>query len=89
MKDMTLKDLYNPNKITAIYLRDRTNAIVELNEDEGFQEYPRLIEIWQQLSDGRLFLLKRWRKSSILGAKYKKEQRWSIPCKDYIYPKVK
>lgn len=94
MKDMTLKDLYNPNKITGIFPRYDTRAkfnwpVTDLDESQAFQEYPKLIELWEQLPDGRLLIVKRWRKSSIYAIEYDNGSEFCAGFKPYIYPKVK
>jgi len=60
---LSLKDLYNPNGITAIQLSNGT--IIELAERQGFQEYPKSIELWEMYNN-RLMRVQRWLSKSIL-----------------------
>lgn len=63
MKDLGIKDLYNPNRIKAILTTK--NHYIEADENQGFQEYPGSIELWQVMEDGRLLRVIRWLKKSI------------------------
>jgi hypothetical protein len=59
----TISELHNPNNIIG-FLHVNGNEY-KLNNNQGFQEYPRSLELWEKLPDGRLVLLKRWYKKSI------------------------
>lgn len=65
MKYLELKDLFNPNKINGFIHKDGYKVIA-INENQGFQEYPKSIELWEKLEDGRLLRIQRWLKKSIL-----------------------
>jgi len=67
MQNLTLNDLVNPREIKAVLVcNSKQNAIVEACDDQGFQEYPGSIELWQSLPDSRLLRVKRWLKKSII-----------------------
>ena len=69
MKDLQLADLYNPNKVAAVL--HNNGKYYECDErNQAFQETGGRYEIWQKLKDGRLLLVIRWNKSSII-ATYK------------------
>ena len=59
-----LTDLYNPKQIEAVLFKD--GNYIEAYENQGWQEYPKSIELWEKLDDGRLFRLKRWLSKSIV-----------------------
>ena len=62
--ELELTDLYNPKEIKAVLL---TNGnFVEATENQGWQEYPKSIELWEKLEDGRLLRVKRWLSKSIV-----------------------
>ncbi len=63
---ITLKDLHNPNKITSVLINNTGHVI--LGENQAFQTYPKCIELWQQLPDGRLFRVHRWNQKSIIAS---------------------
>lgn len=64
MTDLTLNDLHNPYKITAILVY-RTDDFIEAADNQGFQETPGKIELWQKMNDGRLLRVQAWRKTSV------------------------
>ena len=64
MENLKINDLYNPNGITS-FLHTNGN-IYEAGENQGFQEYPGSIELWEKLKDGRLMRVKRWLKKSVI-----------------------
>ena len=64
MEFLELKDLYNPDNIQAILTKN--NDFISADEDQGFQEYPGSVELWQKLDDGRLLRVRRWLKKSII-----------------------
>jgi len=59
---MTLKDLNNPEKVTAILLKNGT--LVTLSQNQGFQIYPKSCELWE--NNKGLFRLRRWLDKSII-----------------------
>lgn len=62
--EFELTDLHNPKEIKAVLL---TNGnFVEVSENQGWQEYPKSIELWEKLEDGRLLRVKRWLSKSIV-----------------------
>lgn len=68
---MMLADLHNPQDIRAILLD--SGAYVEADDDQGWQEYPGSVELWQML-DGQLLRIQRWLKTSIARIYAGKEQ---------------
>ena len=60
---LSLEDLHNPNKIKS-FIHINGARMITFGK-QGFQEYPKSIELWEQLSDGRLVLVKRWHKKSV------------------------
>ena len=62
---MELSELNNPNEITKIFLLKK-EYWVDLGENQGFQEWPGSVELWEKLEDGRLMRICRWLKKSIL-----------------------
>lgn len=80
----TLKDLYNPNQIIGII--PKNFYPVTANKCLAFQEYPRSIEVWLQLPDGKLTKLRRWLKSSILYYTYP-DGSTKLP-RPFIFPKI-
>jgi len=82
-----LSELYNPNGIKGIWTA-KMGFIVE-SENQSFQEFPKKVELWQMLEDGRLLKIGGWLKTSIPFACYKRTdnanqlEEW----KPYIYPK--
>ena len=69
MTDLTLKDLHNPTEINSICIRRGKMSpdvyFVEPEHNQGFQERPGSIELWEMV-DGRLLRVKRWLKKSIV-----------------------
>ena len=61
---MDLTNLHNPDKITGVLIKDV--GLVKAGEFQGFQTYPKSVELWEQLIDGRLFRLRRWLSKSII-----------------------
>ena len=57
MASLTLDDLHNPNNITAILTTN--DGFIEAGEDQGFQQYPNKIELWEMI-DNRLMKVKGW-----------------------------
>lgn len=78
--------LYNPSNINAVLLS--SGDIVELIDDQGFQEYPNRIELWQGLSS-RLLRVDSWNKNQISMIRYgiKKDAPFELP-RDYKMPGV-
>jgi hypothetical protein len=76
--------LYNPNNINAVLLS--SGDIVELLDDQGFQEYPNRIELWQGLSS-RLSMVDSWNKTQITMIRYgtSKDSSFELP-RDYELP---
>lgn len=66
---LSLSDLHNPNKIIG-FIHNNGNRYV-LWENQGFQEYPGSVELWEKLDDGRLIRIRRWLKKSISFLIYK------------------
>jgi len=64
MGQLNISDLYNPNKISAVLVYKK-NEFIEAADDQGFQEYPRTVELWQKIDDGRLLKVAAWRKTSV------------------------
>ena len=62
--DLTLQDLHNPKKITRLFHFKRQHWIVKA-DDQGWQEYPRSVELWQKMDDGKLIRIQRWLKTSV------------------------
>jgi len=63
---MNFKDLNNPKNIEGILLWNNGKP-TEIGKDENqcFQEYPKSIELWQQLENGNLIRVQRWLKKSV------------------------
>ena len=78
--------LYNPNNINAVLLS--SGDIVELDDDQGFQEYPNRIELWQGLSS-RLSRVNSWNKTQVSMIRYGtiKDSSFELP-RDYKMPGV-
>jgi hypothetical protein len=78
--------LYNPNNINAVLLS--SGDIVDLQDDQGFQEYPNRIELWQGLSS-RLLRVNSWNKTQVSMIRYgtNKDSSFEIPI-DYKMPGV-
>ncbi|MCA6368269.1 MAG: hypothetical protein IM631_12190 [Cytophagales bacterium] len=78
--------LYNPNNINAVLLS--SGDIVELLDDQGFQEYPNRIELWQGLSS-RLSMVGSWNKTQITMIRYgtSKDASFELPI-DYELPNL-
>lgn len=90
MKNLTLKDLYNPNKIIGINVK---GTYIECDHKTAFQEYKGSVELWQEVDNG-ILRLKRWLKKSIHSAQY--SDKWSDEClylehplRNYIEPTKK
>lgn len=64
---MDLTELHNPNKITGIMLKN--GDYITSAGDQGWQEYPGSVELWQ-IYEGHLIRVQRWLKKSII-ATYK------------------
>jgi len=62
--ELELTDLHNPKQIEAVLFTD--GNLVETSENQGWQEYPKSIELWEKLEDGRLLRVKRWLSKSIV-----------------------
>ena len=62
---MTLNDLPNPNRVTALF--HKNGHSIEMGEGQGWQEYPGSFELWQEIGDGRILRVQRWLKKSIVG----------------------
>jgi hypothetical protein len=59
----SLKDLHNPDKIESVLVY-RTNTLVELGPDQGFQELKKRVELWA-MHEGQLRKLIGWNKTSV------------------------
>ena len=64
MKDLELSDLYNPDRIVTVLLKDGTQ--ITADSDQGFQIYKKCTELWQKMKDGRLMRVKRWYSKSVI-----------------------
>lgn len=61
-----LSQLHNPKKIEGILLWNNGKPLeIGKDENQAFQEYPKSIELWQEVSGGRITRVKRWLKKSI------------------------
>ena len=61
-----LNELHNPNNIEGILLWNRGKSKeIGKAENQRFQEYPKSVELWELLKDGRLLRVQRWLKKSI------------------------
>ena len=65
MSHLTVADLHNPRKIVALFHLKR-QVWIEAEPDQAFQEYPGSVELWQQMENGQLLRVQRWRKQSVL-----------------------
>lgn len=61
---MTLNDLHNPRKIESLFHLKKQHYI-EKSENQGWQEYPGSVELWEVIPDGRLLRVQRWLKRSV------------------------
>ena len=57
MNNLTLKDLHNPDDITAILTSN--DGFIAAGDNQGFQEYPNKIELWE-IRDNKLHKVKGW-----------------------------
>jgi HJR/Mrr/RecB family endonuclease len=64
MDELQLSDLYSPNEINAILTTN--NGYIKACKDQGFQEYPNCIELWQKMEDGRLLRVHRWTSKTLI-----------------------
>jgi hypothetical protein len=71
MNFLNLSDLRNPDKTTGILLNDTT--YIAVGENQGFQETKGRYELWEKLKDGRLLMVIRWNKKSVLATYIDKE----------------
>ena len=67
--NLTLESLHNPANITE-FLHKNGNTYA-LGENQAFQTYERddhlsVLELWQQLTDGRLMKVQGWYRKSIV-----------------------
>ena len=62
---MTLSDLHNPRNIDCLFHLKR-QIWIEKSDNQGWQEYPGSVELWEVLPDGRLVRVQRWLKRSVL-----------------------
>ena len=61
-----LQQLNNPKNIDGILLWNKGKCIeIGKDENQAFQEYPKSIELWQQLESGNLIRVQRWLKKSV------------------------
>ena len=60
-----MKDLHNPNNITAI-MTTRGQFTERRKTDQGFQETNGRYELWQMMDRGYLMKVKGWNKKSVL-----------------------
>jgi len=84
---MGIEELYNPSGIQKIIIK-KTGNIVECRENQGFQEYPKSIELWEDKLDGRIFRIQRWLKKSISLACYSKKIILFEDIRPHIKPKL-
>jgi hypothetical protein len=78
--------LYNPNNINVVLLS--SGDIVELLDDQGFQEYPNRIELWQGLSS-QLLMVDSWNKGDIVMIRYSSDRDSTFELlRDYRAPEV-
>jgi len=59
-----LKDLHNPNNIVAFTHKSGVWYVKE--DNQAFQEYPKCIELWQEMDGGRIMRVHRWHKKSVM-----------------------
>lgn len=71
MKFLELTNLHNPNGITGILHKNDGYVVID-SDDQGFQELPKSVELWQKMGDGRLLRVKRWLDKCII-ARYKEK----------------
>ena len=69
---MDLSDLHNPDKTTAILLNNTTYIVA--GENQGFQETKGRYELWEKIKDGRLLMVIRWNKKSVLATYIDKKE---------------
>lgn len=60
MAFLELSDLRNPEHIKAIMLKN--GNFVPAEQNQGFQILDKWVELWQKLEDGRLLMVKRWKR---------------------------
>lgn len=64
IQELELTDLHNPRHIDSLFHLARQHWI-EKSENQGWQEYPGSVELWEKLPDGRLVRVQRWLKRSV------------------------
>ena len=69
--ELGLKNLYNPNKINGVLLKN--GNFIKASEIQGFQTYPKSVELWEMV-DHRLMRVARWLSKSII-CTYKKVKK--------------
>lgn len=76
--DLELSDLYNPRKITELFHKRKATWIcIDPNlKDQGFQERPGSVELWQKMEDGRLFMIQRWLHKSVIPSDGDRLMEW-------------
>jgi hypothetical protein len=79
---MNLSELYNPQKITCIALKKGT--YVEPCDNQAFQEYPKSVELWQDMGNGCILRVQRWFKKSVTHVTYGTSNTWE-QWRQYIY----
>lgn len=63
---LKLSDLVNPQNIEGVLLWNRGNPLeIVKSEVQAFQEYPKSVELWQELEGNRIVRIQRWLKKSI------------------------
>lgn len=63
MEYLNLTDLHNPNKIMGVW--HSMKGVIMSTKNQSFQEYPKTIELWEKLDDGRLLRVDRYFKKSL------------------------
>ena len=64
MNELQLSDLHNPDKITSILTTN--SGYITACKDQGFQLYPKSVELWQKMEDGRLLRVRRWTSKTLI-----------------------
>ena len=60
------EQLFNPNNIEGILIWKSGRSIeIAKGENQAFQEYPKSVELWEQLPDGRILRVQRWLKKTV------------------------
>lgn len=65
---MTLNDLQNPQGIDRVFHLRNQHWILP-SENQGFQELPKTVQLWESFPDGRLICIHAWRKTTVMAFK--------------------